>query len=156
VGCGELAESIPRDNRLLRRFIDDENHITWEGDRPIPHPLMGNSMQFDPELSTFWREHIEDDGNRIDSVLGRCPEYTLVGEIGVGAALDVPMAVAHDPTDEVPIIGCAHAGVGWSPSTIPAGSHQPTRPEKKRLRAELARGFSFVVGDVHTERPPGN
>src|SRR5271157_6098757 len=129
VSCEGIAEEIPDPDHLWRRFIDDPNHITWDGDRPIPHPVSDVALHMEKGesgLSAYWREHLEYHGLGPESVLEDNEKYGLVGQLGVGNARRIEMVVRHDPEGAVPV-GCAHSAVDWPPRLILKGS---TRPDK--------------------------
>jgi hypothetical protein len=111
LSCGETTSAIPADHHLWRRFIDDANHITWDGDRPIPHPVDPDTMHMEKGedgLSVSWREHLEADDLTAESVLEGNEQYTFVGELSVSHAHDLKMPVTHKPTGNTPI-DCAHS-----------------------------------------------
>jgi hypothetical protein len=155
--CGDAA-IIPDEDMLWRRFIDDPNHLTWEGDRPFPHPVSSEQMHMERGehgLSTSWREHLLHHELGPEAVLEGRPKFTLVGEIVVGDTRIIGMNVYHDPTGDLPI-NCAHTAVDWPTDLIPAGSDRPPSPERKRIKNDLARLFTFIYGVVTSERPPDN
>ena len=156
--CGVPVNPLPQESGLVRRFIDDANHITWDGDTPIPHPL-SNSVQFDDDgLSLYWRQHLDRDGLGLASVLEGRDAYTLVGEVSVAAVERVPMNVKHDPlgeADEPLLIRCAHTLINWHPATVAPGSLRPDKHERKKLKYALAREFHIELGEVSTPTPDG-
>lgn len=158
IPCGETADEIPDGHRLCRRFIDDENHLTWDGDRPIPHPSSPNSFNMEKGrsgLSTSWREHLERHNLSLEVVLAGDPDYTLVGQVNVGVVRDIGLLADHDPTSDQPL-GCAHSVIRWSNASLAPGSDRPSRPDRKRLKTALSRAFDYVLGEITTPRPPDN
>jgi hypothetical protein len=157
VTCGDTAPAIPAAHHLWRRFIDDANHITWDGDRPIPHPVNPDNIHMEKGedgLSTSWREHLETDGLGPESVIEGNGQYTLVGELRVADAGALQMPVTHDPTGNTPI-DCAHTVVEWPPGLLAPGSDRPAKNDRTRIKNDLARGFDFVHGQVETQKPAG-
>lgn len=157
ISCGETAPHLPDNHGLCRRFIDDPNHLTWEGDRPIPHPMSDRAINMEKGragLSTSWREHIERDGLEVSAVLGDDSNYTLVGQIQVGVARGIGMNVYHSPEGSHPI-DCAHSSIDWPHGSEAENSDRPPKSERKRLKNELARSFEFVHGNVKSTKPFG-
>lgn len=150
------ARNIPEAHHLIRRFRDDPNHLTWDDELgPVPHHSAGNSLQFDPDLSTSWREHLEEHGIGPAGVLGwRRSPYSLVGQISVWNARQLNFLVKHTPTETIPT-GCAHASIDWPPGEIHPPATQPAKAVRSKLRSELARGFPIIYGTVDSLRPPG-
>jgi hypothetical protein len=157
--CGVQVDPIPTHHHLLRRLIDDDNHITWEGDQPIPHPTAGNSLQFDTDgMSTTWTEHIERDGLSVDAILAGKHDYTLVAEVSVQKIRALPMDVVHDPLDvaiDDSLTRCGHTLVKWHESTFAQGSNKPDKFQRPALKYKLARSFQIIHGKVTTPKPPG-
>ncbi len=155
--CGERCIRIPDTDHLCRRFIDDPNHITWDGERPIPHPMSDNSFNMEKGrhgLSTSWRQHIQHHLLGLEVILDGDPRYTLVGEISVTDARAIGMRVDHDPTGDKPI-DCAHTSVDWPLNSLAQNSDRPPSPERKLIKNRLATSFRFVHGEVQTPRPDG-
>jgi hypothetical protein len=156
--CIETPENplqIDDGDHLWRRFRDDPNHLVWDDELgPIPHHEVNSVLQFDEDLSTSWREHLEWHHMRPVWVLGENPAYTLVGEISVSAARELDFGITHSSQDIIPI-DCAHASVSWPASHIHAPAKRPDKPTRSRLRSQIARNFTFVYGEVKSEPPPG-
>ncbi len=152
----ETTISIPPEDHLWRRFKDDPNHLTWDDELgPLPHE--DKALQFDNDLSTNWREHLE--GHRIgpSGVLGCGSKsaYTLVGELAVAQAQLMGFLVTHSPDGKIPI-ECSHTSVSWPPAEIHPPAKRPDKRARSRLRADMARNFPFVYGEVTTPPPAGH
>jgi len=146
--CGE-ADEIPGAHVLWRRVLDDLDHLEWDGvdgcwrARPTPP---SNSLQFNPDMSTVWREHAaEVHGVGPECALDEAHRYTLVFAIEADAARELDLEVAHSPTGtECP--NCAHSSVLW-PTPI-------TKDQKKELRYELSRALRLIYGMPTVQPPP--
>lgn len=106
-------------------------------------------------LSSSWREHLAQHGLGPESVLDDNPKFTLVGEILVQAARQIGMNVYHDPTGNRPI-RCAHSAIDWPEDSKEPDSDRPSKPERKRIKNDLALAFNFIFGEVTSERPAAN
>lgn len=131
--------------------------MIWDDELgPIPHHETSSALQFNKDLSTSWREHLEQHSIGPAGVLGcRKSPYTLVGELSVLAAREMRFAVTHSPTETIPI-GCAHASVSWPIEEIRPPAKQPDKRARARLRSQIARGFPIIYGEVTSARPPGS
>ncbi len=147
--CGE-QDQLEDDQHLWRRVKDDPNMLIWNSDekRWVPsNTNPSNSVQFNPELSTFWREHLEDSHmltarSIADDELG----YTLVFEIMVEVPRKFGATVVHTPTCERPV-QCAHTSVFY-PNDLNKG-------QRFIFRQELAHSMFLVSGSCHQVPPPG-
>ena len=151
----DIPLEIRNEDHLWRRFRDDPNHLVWDDELgPIPHHEVNSVLQFDEDLSTNWREHLE--WHRIGPswVLGDNPEYTLVGEISVTTARDLDFGVTHSSDGIIPI-ECSHTSVSWPATEIHPPAKRPDKKTRSRLRSQIARNFKFVLGEVRSQPPAG-
>jgi hypothetical protein len=151
--CGQTLE-IPDGDHLWRKFMDSANHLIWNHDlgRMVPSHA---ALQFDPDLSSDWREHLELVHQQTASaIVGDDSRYTLVGQFPVGRVRKLDFVVTATPNSIQPF-GCAHASVDWPPHTVPEHSIEPTRDVRKQLRNELAREASWVLGTPTVGPPAG-
>lgn len=147
--CGE-RDQLEDDHHLWRRVKDDPNTLTWVPDekRWVPsntHP--SNSIQFDPELSTFWREHLEGT-HRLTarSITDEVGGYTLAFEMKVEVPRELGACVVHSPTCEKPI-DCAHTSVFYP--------NDMDKSQRFIFRQELAHSMFLVSGSCSQVPPPG-
>jgi hypothetical protein len=135
----------------MRRFIDSPNHRIWDADlgRWIPN---WSVLQFDPEMSTYWREHLRMHGHGPSAILSG--GYSLVGELRANTAQAQGFLVRHTPSDET-WFECAHVSVYWPPEEIPEGKTIPNKDRRRELRRKLAGEFHWVYGDLPTSGPTG-
>jgi hypothetical protein len=150
--CGK-PEDIPGGDHFLRRFIDSENHLEWDADNRRWLPSAA-SMQFDPDLSGSWREHLEFHELSPSSVIDGNHRYTLVGEWSIEALRDIKFVVTHSPISAIPI-GCAHTSVDWPRDAIEPGSRRPDSMKRMSLRNSLGVRMTWVYGDITTPPPEG-
>jgi hypothetical protein len=155
VACGDTAPIIPEHHHLWRRFIDDPNHVTWDGDQPLFRPLSMRIAQGEDGLSCAWAEHLNQDRCKPGALLEGNEKYTLVGEVPVRSVGMLEMPVLHDPKGSDPV-ACAHSLVKWPPGSFAYPSTRPDKPERNRLLLELSRSFSLVHGKVMSSTPPGS
>lgn len=152
----EIQLEINSEDHLWRRFRDDPNHLVWHDELgPIPHHEVNSVLQFDEDLSTNWREHLE--RHRIGPawVLGENASYTLVGEISVLAARNLDFGVVHSSQGIIPI-DCSHTSVSWPASQIRSPAKRPDKRTRSKLRSEIAKNFVFIYGEVKSEPPSGH
>ncbi len=156
--CLETPEApleILDKDHLWRRFRDDPNHLVWDDELgPIPHHEVSSVLQFDEDLSTNWREHLQRHHMGPVWVLGENPAYTLVGEISVLAARRLKFGVSHSAADIIPI-DCSHTSVSWPADKIHPPAKRPDKKTRSRLRSEIAMNFRFIHGEVKSEPPIG-
>lgn len=150
IPCGRVGK-LPDQDHLWRRFTNSPNHLTWDADLERWIPSL-SILQFDPEMSTYWREHLRMHGKGASSVLTR--GYTLVGELDIGKIQRQGFPTRQSPNDE-PSIGCAHVSIHWPPESVLQGRTQPSKDQRKLLRMRLASEFIWVYGDVPTSGPAG-
>jgi hypothetical protein len=153
IPCGHIDE-LPIEDRLWRRFSSSPNHRTWDDDLGRWLPNLGD-LQFNPELSTYWRQHLRMHGKGPLSLLDASAAYDLVGELTIGEIQMQGFPVRQSPDDEDSSKGCAHVSVYWPPGSIPQGQHQPTKDQRKLLRTQLARELVWVHGDMPKTGPLG-
>jgi hypothetical protein len=152
VPCGRVGE-LPTEDHLWRRFSSSPNHRTWDADLGRWLPNVGD-LQFGPEMSTYWRQHLRMHGKGPLSVLDGYPGYDLVGELAIDEVQLQGFPVRQSPTEE-PSVGCAHVSVYWPPGSIPQGHSQPFKDQRKLLRNQLSRELAWVHGDMPKIGPPG-
>ncbi len=151
----ETVLPVATEDHLWRRFKDDPNHLTWDDELgPLPH--QDKALQFDEDLSTNWREHLEKHRIGPAEILGCSSKstYTLVGELAVTQAQQLSFVVTHSPEGKIPI-ECSHTSVSWPPAEIHPPAKRPDRRARSRLRADMARNFTFVYGEVTAPPPDG-
>lgn len=150
IPCGEPQE-IPVTNRVWRRLVDSKNHLAWDYDnnRYVPSPA---ALQFNPEMSTRWGEHLKMHGLGVADVLENDDRYTLVGEWSVEEVRKMHFPLEHTPDGDEPL-GCAHASIYWPPSAVKAGTKRPDSVTRTSLRNQLVRGMAFVYGEITTPPP---
>ena len=146
--CGEETE-LPSADHYLRRFRDSENHLTWDYDKGSWIPAPG-SLNFNPDLSGSWREHLTKHGLWPESIAR--DGYTLVGQWLIGDARDLNFLVDHTPQGREPI-DCAHTSLYWPPDSIKSGKVEPEPSKRKRLRSDLVGHMSWVHGEIRTPPP---
>jgi len=152
VPCGHAGE-LPDDDQVWRRFISSPNHRTWDSDVGRYIPNLGD-LQFDPEMSTYWRQHLRMHGKGPSSVLEGDSRYDLVGQLAINQVRGEGFPVEQTPHQESPI-GCAHVSIYWPPESIQPGHKEPFRDQRKLLRTKLAHGLTWVHGEMPTIGPPG-
>lgn len=148
--CGEATELIARDH-LWRQFRDSEEHLAWDYDNHtwLPTPA---ALQFDPDLSTRWSEHLRAHGLGPESLTDESKGYTLVGEWEISDIRKEQFLVSHTPCGNQPL-DCAHSSVYWPPQEVPPDKSQPNRDRRRELRSALAAEMIWVHGQV-TIQPP--
>jgi hypothetical protein len=148
--CGQ-PQPIGSDQRLWRRVIDHPDHVTWDADKErwLPRPSgSSNSLQFNPELSTFWCEHLQDRHRLLpSSILDPDGRYTLVYQSQVQDVRAIGCTVEHTPQADLPV-DCAHTSV-WYPSGA------TDKPSRKAVRNDLARTVILVYGAISQSPPDG-
>ena len=141
---------VPADHSVWRTVRDDENWLIWseELQRPLLR-IRGPGVNFDPDLSTTWKEHMEDiHGLAAAFLIELPPGRSLVYEARVEDLLGLGLEHSHTPTNPKPP-GCAHLFF-FRPSTV------TTKPEKYRLELDIAMRMTLVSGIIHSmSRPPG-
>jgi hypothetical protein len=149
--CGE-ANELSRSDHLWRKFRNSDNHVWWsdEDECWLPTPA---ALQFDPELSTQWREHLESHGLGPDSILDVDKGYELVGEWYVSRLEDLNFPVKHTPDLEVPLIGCSHSSVYWPSAEIPPGKAKPNKDARDRIRSDLSYLMRWMHGTITVPKP---
>jgi hypothetical protein len=146
VPCGTVQE-IPDSHRVWRAGRDDEDQRVWFGDerRWIPAPKPPPAIQFNPDLSVAWREHLE-----LVHDLGPAavlPDgYTLVWEAQVGAVRALGVTVEHSPPEPDPWL-CAHSSVD-----LPDGA---TKAVERAVRTKISQIMRHVHGTLPPTGPPG-
>lgn len=146
--CG-VAAPIPDEHRVWRRAMASLHWHTWDSDRQRWLPR-GNTVDFDPELSTVWADHMESThGAGPGSALDGYDRYTLVFEVGVSACRAIRCQVTHSPDGPCPL-ACAHTLVSMPPEVSTAH-----RKEIKSIRMALGRAMSLVYGTITAPPPPG-
>lgn len=148
--CGEPSDLSGADH-LWRQFQNSENHLIWDYDneRWLPAPA---ALQFNPEMSSQWREHLQAHGLGANVILSIDRGYSLVGEWPVDAIERLKFPVQHTPVGSTPI-ECAHSSVYWPPETLPDGKIQPTKDIRNLLRGNLADLIKWVCGEITVPRP---
>ena len=106
-----------------------------------------NAIRFDPDLSTMWKEHLEQVHARFSSdVAEPAPGRSLVFEAVIERLLGLGLTVEHTPQASQPN-GCAHVSFDR-----PQGL---TKPEKTTLSWNISELLELVLGVVATPRPTG-
>ncbi len=144
--CGTLA-CVPDADHLWRSVRHDASNLAWHDDEKRWIPA-GTALQFDPDWSGRWREHLIDIHGLGPSDVAEA-HRPLVFEVQVEAIRMLGMKVEHtpqatDPTD------CAHASTWYR-----TDGAQPTRPERALLRNALAVLLTLVHGAIAMPPPPG-
>jgi hypothetical protein len=141
----------------VRRFIDSPNHLEWDGDNNRYVPAH-SQLQFDPEMSTQWSEHL----SRVhqlgpEVILADAPNYSLVGEWSVDAVRKLAFRVANtpDPDGDGPL-NCSHASVYWPLASIVPPKTEPSPSKRKKLRNDLNREMTWAFGEISTPPPDGS
>jgi hypothetical protein len=150
--CGE-PEDIPDNDHLLRRFMDSKNHLEWDADNMRWLPSAA-AMQFDPDLSTSWKEHLEFHGMGPEAVIAGNDRYSLVGEWPVKTLRDSRLVITHSPSSSGPI-DCAHTSVDWPPDAIEPGKRRPNGAMRMSVRNSLSVSISWVYGNITIVPPEG-
>lgn len=132
---------------------EDHDQLVWSQDehRWVPAPEPPPSMQFNPDLSASWKEHLE--GRHLygpDSTLTR-PGYTLVWELKVADATRLEFTVEHSPTTASAPIECAHTSI-WMPLDVSATAKK-TKDRRHELRTDLAHAMTHVLGRLPPPPP---
>lgn len=120
--------------------------LTWSADeeRWLPQVRDNNSLRFDPDLSTTWREHLQDAHNvGPEAALdGRVDD--LVFQMTSSKAIEMELTTEHTPDKAKPApLGCAHASV-WRDDGLDRG-------QRKVLDFQLSAAMVLVHG---TPPPP--
>ncbi|NNN20719.1 MAG: hypothetical protein HKL80_01785 [Acidimicrobiales bacterium] len=116
--------------------MNDSEHLVFDKrlNRYIFHGnILGNMLQFNDDLSTYWREHLTERHNiSAEQVLVQVEDerYSLIGEISVEFLRKIQCKVSHGPTNVVPL-GCSHTSV-----SLPDGI-DPNDPRDKGKRREV-------------------
>ncbi len=141
---------LPETARLLRHVKNNRDWLTWSADegRWIPQVRSNNALRFNDDLSTFWREHLEDaHGDTPEAALGgRAGD--LVYQITSGQAIELGDGIAteHTPNETMAMpLGCAHSSV-WCEDR-----RQMDKGQKRIFDSRLAAKFVLVHG---TPPPP--
>jgi hypothetical protein len=142
------VRAIDDSHGLWRRVLDDLDNITWDpGEQRwlirINHP--SHALQFNPEMSVSWREHLVHRHRKGPAAaLKGAGDYTLVYELASADARKIRLCVKHSPIGKRQP-DCAHTSVEW-----PEGL---TKPDRKAIRSDLAHAMRLVHG-VPTQTPP--
>lgn len=138
-------------DHLWRQFRDSDDYLVWDYDnqRWLPSPA---ALQFDPEMSSSWTEHLSDHKIGPDGILDRNKGYSLVGRWQVAALRKLEFPVEHSPCGNRPI-DCAHSSVYWPPDAVGEGKREPSKSLRKQLRSDLAAQMTWVLGDIMTDAP---
>jgi hypothetical protein len=153
--CGS-AEQIPRTDDVWRVVTDDPDHREWdEIDRKwLPrseHP--SNALQFDPDFSSAWRQHLEQLHHETAAVLIDAEaKRTLVFQLPLLAVDDLGLTYAHTPEGSAPP-ACSHTSV-YLPEDA-SGNGKGAKARRKAIRLDVARAMELVMGDLPIEGPPG-
>src|SRR5207237_775432 len=116
--CGE-PQTIPDDHQVWRRLRDHPDHRTWDDDLQRWLPRVGHpetALQFDPDLSTSWRQHLEIQHGLDPRAVITGTTYSLVYQVDVGSLRALELTVKHTPPDGpegTRPIGCAHTSAYW-------------------------------------------
>lgn len=127
--------------------------MEWDADNQRWLPAQ-NQLQFDPELSTYWREHLAIHDQNPEVLLADNLTYTLVGEWEVEAVRQLHFPVEHSPTGEKPP-DCAHTSVYWPPDSLTPSQPEPSKAKRRALRGPLAARMTWVYGEITTTPPEG-
>lgn len=134
--------------------MNSENHLVWSDElgRAIPSPA---ALQFDPDLSADWREHLEVvHYESSTAVLKDDPRYALVGEVPVGVVRSLGFLV-HASPHQLSALGCAHASVDWPVAAVPAGRTEPPKSVRRTLKHSLGEQVSWAYGTPAISKPTG-
>lgn len=142
--CGEVAE-LPSDDSIWRLAKDSLDVLIWSDEQQrwllrVP----GNAIQFDPDLSTLWREHILVVHSRgPDAVCEQPPGRSILFQAVIGALIDLGLGVRHTPQEGEH--GCAHVSFDRP--------HPLTKPERRELSMNIADVLVHVAGVITCLRP---
>jgi hypothetical protein len=146
--CGQ-AEPLPDDCTLLRLVENSERELEWHDDegRWVPR-VPSNALNFNVDLSLFWRGHLELCHGWTPDGLLRPTE--LVGKVVFQTSkltLDsLNLNVSHTPNSEQPE-GCAHCS-----AARPVGLN---KFEKKSLSTKISRKMALAAGEIVLTKPEG-
>jgi len=141
-------QDLPDGARLLRRVQDHADWLEWSSDhqRFLPRIRPKNSIRFDPELSTSWREHLWQ-AHQVgpEAVLAGDPRYSLVFQLTARQARDITLTAEHDPDCTQPEpLGCAHCSIGRPPGV-----------EKKIISSKIAETVTYLYSGLRGAVKPG-
>ena len=158
------ALAVPDADHLWRQARDQEDYVHWcqtDDDKWIPRlrvtPLkQGGPMglQFNPDLSVVWREHLATHSLAVEHLVDITPERTLIFETSaeVIRSLRAPdgrrFYVAYTPTDDEPL-GCSHASI------LELFDKKANKAASMSLRTDLSEALSLVYGTFSGEIPEG-
>jgi hypothetical protein len=143
--CGTPA-ALPGADRLWRSSKDHKSWHEWDDDSQAWIPG-GHTLDFDESWSSRWAEHLEL-SHDMGAASAMNAGHGLVYEVAVDRVRGLGMPVAHDPEGPTPL-DCAHVATDY-------GAHgNPTRPQRRRLRLDLARRLVLVHGTVTLPPPDG-
>jgi hypothetical protein len=108
-----------------------------------------NSLQFDPDLSVPWREHLAENHNAgPEAVLADDARYSLVFEITADQAEGLGLTPEHTPDpDQGHPVGCAHSSLWRAESLGPK--------QRRKLGLEIALAMVLVHGAPTIPTPDG-
>lgn len=148
--CGRVG-AIDDEHHLWRSVKDDPDCLEWDSDDAQWLPRVqdpSNSVQFNPDLSVFWAEHVEKvHAAGIEVALTPSQGYTLAYSLSAATVRELHLGVVHSPQDDM-LPGCAHGSIEYP---VP----RPAKHERRELRYRLARQMRLVAGSP-TVRPPPN
>ena len=143
--CG-VSVPVPSDHHLLRLVRDDPDYVWWSSEQNryllrVP----GFALQFDPDLSTSWAEHLLDlHGRSPEDLVSPKRELAFRARVGELQGLE-GLTITHSPEGEEPD-GCGHVSV-LRPEGLPKGL-------RNSLSTDIALRMHQVAGTVRSA-PPG-
>jgi hypothetical protein len=150
------------DDHVWRQARDSEDHYSWHQDddgnwiaRLRVKGLKGSmpGLQFDPDLSVQWREHLDLHGYTPQGLVRAKPNLPLIFEANVGDIRAIRTEtlerfyVAYTPMDDEPY-GCAHVSVLLL-------LRKSQSAERDSLREDLSRLLECRYGTPSVPVPEG-
>lgn len=149
IPCGQ-QDIVGSSDVLWRKTRDHADHLEWYADLGCWLPRVedpSNALQFNPDLSVLWADHLLGRHEILASSLVAGDEvYNLVFAVDVSAMATLKLRVEHTPTESTPV-GCSHVSV-WRPESL-------TKPQRKQLKYALQRLMRLVAGEVRRSVPEG-
>lgn len=151
--CGEV-EVLSGSDRLWRRVYDHPDSLEYfpDEDRWLPKGSPP-AVQFDPDLSMTWREHLERRHRLGPEAIIADSGHALVFEMSVDDAEILGCAAEHSPVGDEPV-DCAHASILYPPLPNDLTRNQ-RKSEQAAVRNAVGRAMRRVHGSVTQPKPPG-
>lgn len=144
--CGQTLQ-LGENDSLWRRFMADEDVLTWDRELGwLPNPR-SNALQMNPDLSMAWREHLIRHGFGPAIVLVADDRYSLVGEVAIRDVKRLTFGVSHSPKGSTQP-ECSHSSVDWPTDSVRPPATEPSQSVRKALRYNLSREFRFIFGTL--------